>query len=139
MKKLLLLVLIGLTPVLAYSEGLTATETDSMVNQMKTILDQYAARIKFLEVENNVLREEIRKAGIKIPLSAYSGTIVTTSPTKSGTTTATTQNNTNTSTGANTSLPVGTITLDVSGITLQFGERYAKFITRIHSEWEGIK
>jgi hypothetical protein len=138
MKKLLLLVLIGLTPMMAYSEGLTATETDSMVNQMKTILDQYAARIKFLEVENNILREEVRKAGIKIPLSAYSGTVATTSPTKSGATT-TTQNNTNTSTGTNTTVSVGTTTLDVSGITLQFGERYAKFITRIHSEWEGIK
>jgi hypothetical protein len=54
------------------AENITAPEADSMVTQMKSILDQYAFRIKSLEAENAILKEEIRKAGIKIPLSAYS-------------------------------------------------------------------
>jgi hypothetical protein len=61
---------------------MTSAEAESMVTQMKTILDQYAVKIRALEVENAVLREEIRKAGIQIPLSAFSGvTAITTAPT----------------------------------------------------------
>jgi hypothetical protein len=52
-----------------------------MVTQMKIILDQYAAKIKYLEVENAVLREEVRKAGIQIPLSAFSAGATTTGST----------------------------------------------------------
>lgn len=49
------------------------------ITQTKLLLDQYAARVKFLESENSILREEMRKAGIQIPLSVYSGAIQTTS------------------------------------------------------------
>jgi hypothetical protein len=76
MQKILLSILILLSPLALSAETTVSADADSMVSQMKTILDQYAVRIKTLEVENNILREEMRKAGIKIPLSVYSGAIL---------------------------------------------------------------
>jgi hypothetical protein len=51
------------------------------IPQTKVLLDQYSARVKTMEAENMILREEMRKAGIKIPLSVYSGAIATISST----------------------------------------------------------
>lgn len=133
MKKLLIIAIIGLMPMITHAEGLTASDTDSMVTQLKSIIDQYATRIKYLEVENAILREEVRKAGIQIPLSAYSGAILTNSTTTANVPTGTTTSNTTTVTGS------GTTAVNVSTITSQFGERYAGFVSRIHTEWEGIK
>jgi hypothetical protein len=48
-------------------------DTDTVLNQTKSVLDQYAKRIKSLEVENQFLREEMAKAGIKIPLTIFTG------------------------------------------------------------------
>ena len=45
------------------------------IAQTKALLDQYSARVKYLEAENMILREEMRKAGIKIPLALFSGAI----------------------------------------------------------------
>lgn len=53
-----------------------ALDTDPIV-QTKLLLDQYSARVKTLENENAILREEMRKAGIQIPLSLFSGAIQT--------------------------------------------------------------
>jgi hypothetical protein len=47
------------------------------ITQAKLLLDQYSSRVKFVESENAILREEMRKAGIKIPLSLFSGAIQT--------------------------------------------------------------
>ena len=76
MKKILLFSLISLIPMSISAANMTSTETESMVTQMKTILDQYAFKIRALEVENSILREEVRKAGIQIPLSVFSGAII---------------------------------------------------------------
>jgi hypothetical protein len=137
MQKILLAILILLTPVIVSAETIVSTDTDGMVAQMKTILDQYAVRIKTLEVENNILREEMRKAGIKIPLSVYSGAILQTPtqttimPTKTGTVTTPVAN-------TPTLTPVKSGAL-MEIISTQYGTRYAGFISKIHSDWVGIQ
>lgn len=88
---------------------MTASEADSMVTEMKTILDQYALKIRALEAENTVLREEIRKAGIQIPLSAYSGAIIqTATPTSTSTTPTTSSTSTGTTTTVAPTVSTGT-------------------------------
>jgi hypothetical protein len=47
-----------------------------MISQTKAMLDQAGARIRALEAENTILKTEISKAGIKIPLTEFSGAIV---------------------------------------------------------------
>lgn len=115
---------------------MTASETESMVTQMKAILDQYATRIKYLEVENAVLREEVRKAGIQIPLSAYSGAII---QTNTSTTITTPTTSTGTTTAITTTPSSASISGSIATLTTQYGARYAGFIARIHSEWTGIQ
>jgi hypothetical protein len=134
MQKILLAILILLSPLALSAETTISTDTDGMVAQMKTILDQYAVRIKTLEVENNILREEMRKAGIKIPLSVYSGAIlqIPISSTKTGVTTP----------PVVITAPTGTVIQTgaiVENIASQYGTRYAGFITKIHSDWIGIQ
>ena len=100
-------------PVQAMAEtAMTASEAESMVNQMKTILDQYATKIRVLELENAVLREEIRKAGIQIPLSAFSGIVV------NPTTTSASQSNTITTPSTTMLTGTGVATIASSGVTL---------------------
>ena len=126
MKKYIIL-LISILPISLFAE--TSTEIDSMVTQMKSVLDQYAAKIKALEVENNILRNEIMKAGIKIPLSTYTGAIVSTgATTKTG----------STSNPANT-IYSNTLAPNVSAITSTYGARYANFVTKIHTDWSAIR
>ena len=64
--------LTGATVSIASSGTAQTLDADSMVTQMTTIINQYGNRIKALEQENAILRNEIMKAGIQIPLSAYS-------------------------------------------------------------------
>jgi len=77
MKKIFVLVLAGLIPLSLFAEG--TLDTDTVLIQTKSVLDQYAKRIKSLEAENKMLREEMTKAGIKIPLSVYTGSTGTAS------------------------------------------------------------
>lgn len=133
MQKILLAILILLSPLALSAETTVSADADSMVTQMKAILDQYAIRIKTLEVENNILREEMRKAGIKIPLSVYSGAILQT-PTSSTKTGVTTPPVVITTTG--TTVQTGAI---VENTASQYGARYAGFITKIHADWTGIQ
>ena len=133
MTKILLALLILLSPLALAAETTVSTDADGMVTQMKAILDQYAVRIKTLEVENNILREEMRKAGIKIPLTIYSPAILQTP-------------STSTKTGATTPLPVSTSTgtvvtssAVVDNIATQYGTRYAGFVGKIHTDWAGIQ
>ena len=124
MKKIFLAILILLSPLALAAETTVSSDADGMVTQMKAILDQYAVRIKTLEVENN-----------KIPLSVYSGAILqvptATTPTKTGTTTT-----------AIVTPPVSN-TVNTGAITdtlsTQFGARYAGYITKIRSDWTGIQ
>lgn len=81
MKKIFLTLIALCLPFSLWAETGTTVDADSMVTQMKSILDQYASRIKTLERENAVLRNEVMKAGIKIPLSAYTETVMQTGTT----------------------------------------------------------
>jgi len=72
MKKLLLLSLFASIPFSVFATD-TITDTDTILNQTKSVLDQYATKIKTLEAENKLLREEMAKAGIKIPLTIFTG------------------------------------------------------------------
>lgn len=67
MRKIILLLLLlvsSLTHVMA-------ADIDP-ITQTKALLDQYSARVKYLEAENAILREEMRKAKIQIPLALFS-------------------------------------------------------------------
>jgi hypothetical protein len=142
MKKFLLLPLIMLIPVSVGAANMTASEADSMVTEMKTILDQYALKIRALEAENAVLREEVRKAGIQIPLSAYSGAIIqTATPPSTPTTPTTSSTNTGTTTTVVPTVSTGTgLTASmIESLKTSQWARYAGFITRIHTEWSGIR
>lgn len=133
MKKYIILSLVTLIPLTAGAASLTSSEADSMVTQMKSILDQYAARIKSLEIENAVLRDAVSKAGIQIPLSAYSGMVILgNSTTDTNVTTPP-----NTTTGSQTT-PTEKA-LDMTGVEKEYGSRYAGFVQRIHTEWTGIQ
>ncbi len=76
MRKILLIALLLVSSIMSVA----ATEVDPIA-QTKALLDQYSARVKFLETENALLREEMRKAGITIPLSLFSGALQTTTST----------------------------------------------------------
>lgn len=71
------LVLLALVPI---SIGAVTIDPQSTLSQVNLLISQYEARIKQLEAENSVLRYEMAKAGIKIPLTDYSGAIATPLP-----------------------------------------------------------
>lgn len=105
------------------------TDTSSMITQLRAILDQYAVRIQALENENKILKEEIAKAGIKIPLSVFGPAIATGS--------------TSLSTGTTLTTNTGTTSVNLTGalqdISTTYGARYANFIKKIHTEWVPIQ
>lgn len=145
MKKILLLSLITLIPMSISAANMTSSETESMVTQMKTILDQYAFKIRALEVENSILREEVRKAGIQIPLSVFSGAIVQVATTTGSTTNQQPLPQTIVSSWALRSTwslnlsSTGITTAMVESISKQYSVRYAQFIKRIANEWIAIQ
>lgn len=56
-------------------------DSQSTLAQMNLLVAQYESRIKQLEAENAVLRLEMIKANVKIPLVDYSGAIAKPIPT----------------------------------------------------------
>ncbi len=102
------------------------------IAQTKQLLDQYSTRVKILEAENSILREEMRKAGIKIPLSLFSGAIQT-----STTVTTTTP----IMTGTTTSSVAATVSGEISYVYIEktYGTTYTSFIKRIISEWDKVR
>jgi hypothetical protein len=48
-------------------------DTQETLSKLNLLIIQLEARIKQLQTENTVLRNEMVKAGIKIPLSEFSG------------------------------------------------------------------
>lgn len=121
--------------------SVVAVDTDP-ITQAKLLLDQYSSRVKFVESENAILREEMRKAGIKIPLSLFSGAIVTNEVTAPVVVTTTTGAVLQTG-----SVVVNTATLPVvvsgeisySYIEKTHGLLYVGFIKRIISEWDKVR
>jgi hypothetical protein len=67
MRKILLVAIV----ILSSLHSVVAADIDPIA-QTKALLDQYSTRVKYLETENAILREEMRKAGIKIPLALFS-------------------------------------------------------------------
>jgi len=140
MYKYIVLLILLITPLQNFANTtITASEAQSMVNQMKAILDEYAIRIKALEVENAVLREEIRKAWIQIPMSAFSGMPLSTTTNITTPPSTTIPNASSSGTQISSPTQPASGSLDVSAIRTQFGDRYAGFVARIHTEWDGIK
>jgi hypothetical protein len=134
MRKILLIVLV-LSTLMAH---VSATESDPIA-QAKTLLDQYAAQVKYVQSENAILREEMRKAGIKIPLSAFSGIVQTAIPVATGsimTASGTPQ--------MSTVLPAPVAPVIVSGevsfvlFERTYGTAYTPFVKRIISDWDKI-
>jgi hypothetical protein len=127
MKKLLLLVLVTSIPFWVFATD-TTTDTDTVLNQTKSVLDQYAKRIKSLEVENQFLREEMAKAGIKIPLTIFTGAM---NQTSTGIVSANTWTTNPTITGSSNTA----INIDAVGL---YGERYGNFIKKTQNDWSWI-
>lgn len=110
-----------------------ADTTTPTMTQIQSMLDQYAARVKVLENENQILKNEMAKAGIKIPLSVFSGAVY------SGTTTVPVL--TGTSSVATTTTVTNPIAVNtaITQISTQYGSGYAGFIARIGGEWDKIR
>lgn len=137
MKKILLVSILFLSSI----GSVFALDIDP-ITQTKLMLDQYAARVKFLESENSILREEMRKAGIQIPLSVYSGAIQTNTVSSpvTGDISVVTPSTGNTITGT-----LATTTTDISAdemianIEKIHGAIYAGFVRRIVGEWTKVR
>ncbi len=134
MRKILLVAIL----ILSSLTSVVAADLDPIA-QTKVLLDQYSLRVRALEAENQILREEMRKAGIKIPLSLFSGAIQTgtsiltpVASTPSVTTTG------STTTGTTVSPVTASGEISFTNIEKNYGISYAGFIKRIISEWDKI-
>lgn len=107
------------------------------IAQTKLLLDQYSIRVKTVEAENAMLREEMRKAGIKIPLSLYTNAIQT----GIATTVPVMATSGTISTGATTIVPPVVVSGEISYSYIEktHGMIYAGFIKRIISEWSKVR
>lgn len=133
MKKILIISIVFLSSITTTF----ATDIDPIA-QTKALLDQYASRVRFLEAENAILREEMRKAGIKIPLDIYSGAIQTNLPPTSVVVAPTTVIATGTTSSgvipANSSIETA-----FSNIEKLHGTTYGGVIRRLVSEWSKVR
>lgn len=136
MRKIILLVLLFVSSL----SHVVAADLDP-ITQTKALLDQYSARVKYLEAENMILREEMRKAGIKIPLALFSGAIQTESSSgiSSGSQTSIVIVSGTTNTG--TVPPPVTASGEVSFVSIEkiYGASYTGFIRRLISEWNKVR
>lgn len=102
-------------------------DPDSTISQLRLLIAQYDTRIKQLENENAILKYEMVKAGIKIPLTDYSGAIKEPLPTQ------VTTNNTPAPT-----LP-STPSVSTGEIANTYGKQVAGFVARITTDWRAIR
>ncbi|MDD2694062.1 MAG: hypothetical protein PHY14_03955 [Candidatus Gracilibacteria bacterium] len=130
--------LLFLFPVSVFAEATGSLSTEETLKQLILLVSQYDARIKFLESENNILKNEMVKAGIKISLAEYTGAVV--------------QNTTSSGsipsvylTGILANLTASSTTSTVSSgvvsaqFTAQYGADVSGFVNRIHKEWKDIR
>lgn len=151
MKKGILVLVITLFQV---SAALAATDDPAIV-QAKALLDQYSVRVRTLEAENSILREEMRKANIQIPLSTYSSVLMASTtgsvlpnPPSVGTG-QTVASGALQSTGSTVAVPPlspvtiqsGSVISDTAlqSISTTYGSGYAGFVSRIHTDWPKIR
>ncbi len=144
MKKILLsLICIGCL----VGQGYAVEDTSSganLVAELNKIMSQYETQLKSLQAENNILRNEVAKAGIKIPLSDFSWAIGETQKpitTITGTTasgkilirrTPVTKVTTQTTVS-------GEITAALNKVEKENWARYRGFIENIIPNWTAIK
>lgn len=155
MKKIVfLLVVLFVSSTQIFAEWTTYTGT-VLVWELNKLITQYEWQLKSLQAENNVLRNEVAKAGIKIPLSDFP-----TAPTwdiSSSTGTTTTESGATLS-GSSTSSWTGSkikkvakvSTPEVSTVSWEWnkaldkiekeqGSRYRGFIAKITPDWSAIR
>ncbi len=101
------------------------------VDQLSLLIKQYTVLINQLQAENTILKNEMMKANIKIPLSDFSGAIAQTLPTQLGTATSATISTTSTS----STVPV----ISTSTVTSITNPDYRAFVTQIHKDWGAIQ
>jgi cell division protein FtsB len=70
--RITLAILLFILPVSGFAEE-AVVDSKKTLAELTVIITQYEARIKQLQSENDVLRYEMAKAGMKIPLVALSG------------------------------------------------------------------
>lgn len=128
--------LLLLSPISTFATATGGLSTEETLKQLIILVSQYDARIKSLEAENNMLKNEMVKAGIKIPLTDFTGSMVPS--TTSTAIPATYLTGILASTG--TTSPVSTTSSGVvsSQFTTQYGNDVSGFVNRIHKEWKDI-
>lgn len=136
MKKISLLLLASLlvTGQAFANTGTTSTGVN-LLSDLNTLIAQYETQLKYLQAENAVLRNEVSKAGIKIPLSEFSGSVLSTTQTT---------NTGNTASNTEAKAPVkktvsGEMEIALSKIEKEHGKRYRGFIAGILPNWTAIK
>ena len=124
---------------LSVSAQVTLVDSKATLSELGLLIAQYETRIKQLQAENAVLRLEMAKAGISIPLIDLSGSTIplpTTAPvldTPQSSSAGTIVVAPSLQTGS--SIPMTTLT----EITTKYGKDTAGFISRINQDWAGIK
>ena len=129
---LTLLLLILASPLVSFAET-GPLSSEATLKQLILIVSQDEARIKYLESENALLRNEMVKAGIKIPLSDYSGVVALNTGVISIPSVYLT--------GILTTPPllVSTTGALLAQLTSQYGKDVGGFILRIEREWKDIR
>ena len=122
------------------AQATTTLDPTAAVSTLNMLISQYESRIKQLESENAILRNEMVKAGIKIPLSEYSGAVVTevtsgpSIPIVIPGALSWSQNEI----GSGASVP--TVWVDLaSTLTEQYWKDVAEFVKKINIDWKSIK
>ena len=130
MKKLSLLLVVSFFAVTqAFANTGTTSTGTNLITDLNSLISQYESQLKYLQAENSVLRNEISKAGIKIPLSEFSGAVSVTTPTTvTGTTTTTTTRSVS-----------GEFDAALGNIETAHGKKYRGFIAGITPNWSAIK
>lgn len=73
--RLLAISLLSIFPISLFAQSGNLT-TEETLKQLILLVSQYDSRIRFLESENAILKNEMMKAGIKIPLTVYTGSVI---------------------------------------------------------------
>ncbi len=142
MKKILLaFFLLSSFSGMLYAEG-TASSGIVLVTELNKLIRTYEWQLWMLQRENDVLRKEMSKAGITIPLSEFSWSVLIATPT---TITGSTEVTTSTweSPAPIVATPVRSISWEfeiaLSTIEKDKWARYAGFIRRITPDWKAIR
>jgi hypothetical protein len=135
----ILLILALVAPSVAV-HAVNTLDPTAAVSTLNLLISQYESRIKQLESENAILRNEMVKAGIKIPLSEYSWAVITevsaypSVPIVIPVTVTWSQSEI--WSGANTAQSWVDASL---ALTEQYGKDVSAFVSKIHKDWTSIK